>query len=87
MLRIETRTEGCRTTLRLIGRVRDAYLDELRGIVRKYPSLSALDLAELKLVDLQSVCFLRDCQDRQIELRNCSPYITEWIRSERAQGH
>jgi hypothetical protein len=45
-----------------------------------------LDLAEVDLVDLQSVRFLRDCQDQKIELRNCAPYILEWIRRERIEG-
>ena len=42
-------------------------------------------LAQVDLVDLQSVRFLRDCQDQKIELRNCSPYVLEWIRRERAE--
>jgi hypothetical protein len=45
-----------------------------------------LDLAQVDLIDLQSVRFLRDCQDRKIELRNCPPYILEWIRRERVEG-
>lgn len=45
-----------------------------------------LQLHTHDLVDLQSVRFLRDCQDQKIELRNCAPYILEWIRSERVEG-
>ena len=45
-----------------------------------------LDLAEVHLVDLASVRFLRDCQDQKIEIRNCPPYILEWIRRESAEG-
>jgi hypothetical protein len=43
-------------------------------------------LAQVDLIDLQSVRFLRDCEDEKIELRNCPPYIQEWIRRERAEG-
>jgi hypothetical protein len=45
-----------------------------------------LDLAKVDLVDLQSVRFLRDCQDQKIELLNCAPYILEWIRREQVEG-
>ena len=71
--------------LRLIGRVHSDYLEELRHRVQNQASLMVLDLAEVDLVDIQSVRFLRDCQDRQIELRNCAPYILEWIHRERIE--
>ncbi len=72
--------------LRLIGRVRSDCIEELRQRVQNQASLMVLDLAEVDLVDLQSVRFLRDCQDQKIELRNCAPYILEWIRRERIEG-
>jgi hypothetical protein len=72
--------------LRLIGRIRSNFIDELRERVQSRGSLIVLDLAEVDLVDLQSVRFLRDCQDQKIELRNCPSYILEWIRRERVEG-
>jgi hypothetical protein len=86
MLRIETEMDGPRMTLRLIGRVRSDCIEELRRRIQKQPSLTVLDLAEVDLVDLDSVRFLRDCQDQKMELRNCAPYILEWIRRERIEG-
>lgn len=83
MLRIETVLDGDRTILRLIGRVRSSCIGEVRQQIEERASNIVLDLAEVDLVDLQSVRFLRDCQDQKIELRNCSPYILEWIRRER----
>lgn len=83
MLRIETEVDGPRIILRLIGRVRSDCIEELRQRVQNQASLMVLDLAEVDLVDLQSVRFLRDCQDQKIQLRNCAPYILEWIRRER----
>src|SRR5215467_7326099 len=77
MLRIETEVDGARTILRLIGRVRCNCIEELRQRVQNQASLTVLDLAEVDLVDLQSVRFLRDCQDQNIELRNCAAYILE----------
>ena len=86
MLRIETEMDGARIILRLIGRVRSDCIEELRQQVQSQVSLIVLDLAEVDIVDLQSVRFLRDCQDQKIELRNCAPYILEWIRRERIEG-
>jgi anti-anti-sigma regulatory factor len=86
MLRIETAMDGPRVILHLIGRVRSDYIEALRQRVQNQGSLVVLDLTEVDLVDLQSVRFLRDCQDQKIELRNCAPYILEWIRLERVAG-
>ena len=83
MLRIETKTDGPRTILRLIGRVRCDCLEDLRQRIQNQDSFIVLDLADVELVDLPSVRFLRECQDRKFELRNCAPYILEWIRRER----
>jgi anti-anti-sigma regulatory factor len=86
MLRIEMEMEGPRIILRLIGRVRSNCIEELRQRVQNHASRIVIDLSEVDLVDLQSVRFLRDCQDQKIELRNCTPYILEWIRRERVEG-
>src|SRR5277367_6688204 len=85
MLRIETEKDGSRVVLRLIGRVHSDYIDELRRRIQNRAALVVLDLAEVDLVDIQSVRFLRDCQDQQVELRNCAPYILEWIHRERIE--
>ena len=86
MLRIETETDGRRMILRLIGRISAGCVEELRERVENRACVVVLDLAEVQLVDLQSVRFLCDCQDQNIELRNCPPYILEWIRRERVEG-
>jgi anti-anti-sigma regulatory factor len=86
MLRIETEKDGPLVVLRLIGRVRSDRIEELRKWVQTQAPFIILDLAQVNLIDLQSVRFLRDCEDQQIELRNCAPYILEWIRRERMEG-
>jgi anti-anti-sigma regulatory factor len=86
MLRIETEKDGPLIVLRLIGRVRSDRIEELRQWVQTQAPFIILDLAQVNLIDLQSVRFLRDCEDQQIELRNCAPYILEWIRRERMEG-
>jgi anti-anti-sigma regulatory factor len=42
-----------------------------------------LDLKDLTLVDQDVVSFLRRCETGGIQLRNCPPYIREWINGER----
>ena len=86
MLRIETETDGSRIILRLIGRISANCIQELRECIENQACALIFDLAEVHLVDLQSVRFLRDCQDQNIELRNCAPYILEWIRRERVEA-
>jgi hypothetical protein len=86
MLRIETEKDGRRVIVRLIGRVCSDHIEELRKRVHNQASLTILDLGQVDLIDLPSVRFLRDCQDKKVELRNCSPYILEWIRRERTEG-
>ncbi len=86
MLRIETETDGPRMILRLIGRISASCVAEIRDRVENRKCAMVLDLTEVHLVDLESVRFLRDCQDQKIELRNCPSYVLEWIRRERVEG-
>lgn len=72
--------------LRLIGRISASRIGELRERVQNRASAMSIDLAAVQLIDLPSVRFLRDCQDLNIELRNCPSYILEWIRRERVEG-
>jgi len=40
------------------------------------------DLKHLTLVDREAVTFLAKCEAR-VQIKNCPPYIREWIRRER----
>lgn len=42
-----------------------------------------LDLIDVTLVDRDAVKFLERCEADSIKLKNCPPYIREWIRRER----
>jgi hypothetical protein len=61
-------------------------IEELRREIPHTGPHTVLDLAQIDIVDIESVRFLRECQDRNIELRNCALYISEWIRRERLEG-
>jgi anti-anti-sigma regulatory factor len=82
-LRIEKASDGHRTTIRLIGRMRAEHLDELDKQIRETGPTITLDLEEVALVDVEIVRFLGTCEERGATILNCSPYIRAWIGKER----
>jgi hypothetical protein len=81
-LRIERILDGKHTTIRLIGRMGREHLGELKSLIEDSSPAVVLDLDEITIVDVDAVNFLRKCQAEGIELRNCSPYICEWMDRE-----
>jgi hypothetical protein len=81
--RIERASAQGRTTIRLIGRVQSEYLAELKTQIESPEPHLALDLEEVTLVDVGVVRFLLACEESGIELLHCSPYIRQWMASER----
>ena len=85
VLRIERASRGQLIVLRLSGRIQSEHVEELKSQMEGYPQKIILDLAAVKLVDRDAVCFLADCEAKGIELQQCSPYIRDWISRERAK--
>lgn len=79
MLRIEKRSAGQATILRLSGRIESERLSELQVQIENCAENTIIDLEEVKLVDRAAVRFLGLCESNGIELLNCAPYIREWI--------
>jgi predicted metal-binding protein len=65
----------------LSGRIEEVHVTDLRDLVAAETELNCvtLDLAEVRLVDREVVRFLGTCEAQGIKLRNCPPYIREWI--------
>ena len=82
-LKIDRDSDGPRTTIRLIGRMRAEHLAELEKQIRESGSKIVIDLEEVDLVDVQVVRFLGVCEAQGITLLNCAPYIRDWIGKER----
>jgi anti-anti-sigma regulatory factor len=82
-LKIEKHSDGKRTTIRLIGRMRAEHLEELEKQIRESEPAVTLDLEEVTLIDVESVRFLGTCEELGATLLNCSPYIRDWIGKER----
>ncbi len=81
-MRIETTSDGQTAILRLIGRIESQHLDELWAELRRHRRPLALDLDQVTLVDVAVVRFLVASEADGIELRNCAPYIRDWMSGE-----
>ena len=85
-LKIEKDSDGQRTTIRLIGRMRREHIEELKAQIEALGTRVTLDLNEVSLVDLDVIRFLAKCQTEGISLVHCSRYINNWIAKERFRG-
>ena len=58
-------------------------MPELQKLIEAEAEVAAItfDLQEVRLVDREAVRFLASCESRGIKLRNCPPYIREWIET------
>ena len=84
MLRIQREANG-EVVLKISGRLDAESLAELKKLIESDETdrRIVLDLRELTLVDQGAVRFLRQCESNGIELKNCPPYIFEWIARQR----
>lgn len=82
-LRIETTRGGPRVAIRLIGRIRLENVGDLARRIAGEGHSVVLDLDEVTLVDVAVVRFLEGAERAGIELRNCPPFVREWIDRER----
>ena len=71
------------TIIRLIGQLDAEYLSELKNQIEANGRVVVLEMNEVKLVDVDVVRFLIECELQGIELFGCSAYIREWIARER----
>jgi anti-anti-sigma regulatory factor len=84
MLRIQ-RTVNGEVVFTLSGRMGAENVTELitlLGSERKDRRI-VMDLKHLTLVDRDAVGFLERCEADSVQLKNCPPYIREWITGER----
>lgn len=80
---IQTVNSGS-TTLRLEGRVIGPWVEEVRQSCESVCSRGArliLDLSDVSFVDRQGIELFRSLQHRQVELRNCSPFVAEQLKA------
>jgi hypothetical protein len=71
--------------LRITGKLTGEHGDTLRKALRQEARALAIDLRNVSLVDREAVKLLARCETNGTELRNCPPYIREWVTRERAE--
>jgi ABC-type transporter Mla MlaB component len=71
--------------LRISGRIAQEDVEILRTAIDEETGAIAIDLEEVSLVDRGAVDLLALSEARGVTLRNCPPYIQEWISRERKQ--
>ena len=67
------------------GQITGEHVDMLRGVLEQESGGFAIDLKNVLLVDREAVKLLALSEPNGTELRNCPPYIREWVARERAQ--
>jgi hypothetical protein len=82
MLKLERRSAGERTNIRLIGRVRSEHLSEIMNQMGVRGPKVTLDLEDVTIVDLDVVHFLGTCEKEGTQLLHCPPFVREWISRE-----
>jgi anti-anti-sigma regulatory factor len=84
MLRIQREANG-QVVLTISGQLHGDNLTELKKLIESDETdrRIVLDLRELTLVDQEAVRFLEQCHSNGIELKNCAPYICEWMARQR----
>ncbi len=83
VLRIEEVPGDSGTTFTLIGRITSQDVQDLKAQVAEAPSPVALDLHQVRLVDLDAARFLAAAERRGVELRQVPQYVREWILLEK----
>jgi hypothetical protein len=82
MFKLERSSDGERTILRLIGRVRSEHLGEISAQMGAGGPKVTLDLEDVTIVDVDVVRFLGACEREGTQLLDCPPYVREWISRE-----
>ena len=67
------------------GRITKQDVDTVRSVIDDEASAVAIDLKNVDLIDREAVKFLAQRELNGTLLRNCSPYIREWVTRERTE--
>jgi hypothetical protein len=67
------------------GRITEQEVDALRNVIEEEANQVAIDLKNVDLVDREAVRFLAQRERNGTALRNCPPYIREWVTREQTE--
>jgi hypothetical protein len=68
------------------GRINGEHVEMFRGVLQQESGGFAIDLKNVLMADREAVRLLAQSEAKGTELRNCPPYIREWVTRERAAG-
>ena len=80
-------TEDGVVVMKISGRLIAHDVEMLRTLLEPEAGVIAFDLADLLFVDRDAVGLLARSEAGGGELRNCPPYIREWVTQERTQAN
>jgi ABC-type transporter Mla MlaB component len=84
VLRIERISENGSIRLCLSGELRSSDLKEVQTEIAKVAPQIVLDLAEVSLVDFNSVRWLAAIETAGFKVESGASYIREWMRQEKS---
>jgi anti-anti-sigma regulatory factor len=84
-LKIQRSTEDGLVVFTLTGRIQVEHLPELQRLLALEARDHSIvfDLDQVRLVDRETVKFLKQCEADGAKLENCPAYIREWMEKER----
>src|SRR5258708_19413882 len=77
------RNDGLQERIRFSCEFRSDHVLQVKAEMAQCGSLSALDLEEVDLVDVEAIHFLNSCEARGVSGLNASAYIRAWMVQER----
>ena len=77
---------GNAVVLRVAGWIQAEHVSAMKELIEGAKGVTALDLAEVTLVDRDVVPFLAACELGGIELHHCPRFLREWVTKERSNA-
>ena len=85
VMRIEETASDSEAIFTLIGRITSPDVQQLMAVIDAARKPIALDLQQVRLVDLDAVYFLAAAERKGIVLRHVPQYVREWILLEKSR--
>lgn len=83
--KIERLTAEGVVVLRVSGHIRSEHVSIIKKLIAREEGQIAFDLTEITLAERVAVGYLAVWELGGIEIRNCPPFLREWITSEQTR--
>lgn len=80
--KIEHLTAEGVSVFHVYGHVQSEHVSTIEELVAREDGQVELDLTEITLADRDTVSYLALCEMRGIELKNCPPFLRDWVTEE-----